>query len=235
MHQEKKPMRPSITAVVPVYNEEKFLEKSIERLLSIKSVDFVYIIDDCSTDDTPNILKKLVQQDKRISLYRTSKNSGKGTAITSVKKFIKTDYVIIHDADLEYYPNDIELMVESIDIQMVNLVLGSRFRKDKKKQIYYRTYYANKFLSFIFSVIYGSKFTDIATCYKLMPAEYFKTVPLNETGFSIEVELLAKFIKTNKNYVEVPINYTARSYKDGKKIKFIDGFKYLIAMIRYRF
>jgi len=228
-------MKPSLTAIVPVYNEQKFLEKSIERLLSIKSINFIYIVDDCSTDDTPKILNNLVHKDKRISLYQTSKNSGKGTAITFVKKFIKTDYVIIHDADLEYYPDDIELMIKSVDVQMFNLVLGSRFKKDKRKQIYYRTYYANKFLSFIFSIIYGSKFTDIATCYKLMPAEYFKTVSLNEAGFSIEVELLAKFLKISKNYVEVPINYTARSYKDGKKIKFIDGFKYLIAMIKYKF
>tara|TARA_B100000131_G_C18107579_1_gene608477 strand:- start:1064 stop:1750 length:687 start_codon:yes stop_codon:yes gene_type:complete len=228
-------MTVSLTAIVPVYNEEKFLEKSVENLLKIKTINSIFIVDDCSTDNSPNILNNLTKKDQRISLFKTTTNSGKGFAINSVKDSIKTDYVIIHDADLEYYPEDIELMLESINKEKLNLVLGSRFRKDNKKQIYYRTYFANKFLSLIFSLIYFSKFTDIATCYKLMPAQYFKNTAFEESGFAIEVELIAKFLKQNKNFLEVPISYTARSYEDGKKIKFIDGLKYLIAMIRYRF
>ena len=188
-------MTVSLTAIVPVYNEEKFLEKSVENLLKIKTINSIFIVDDCSTDNSPNILNNLTKKDQRISLFKTTTNSGKGFAINSVKDSIKTDYVIIHDADLEYYPEDIELMLESINKEKLNLVLGSRFRKDNKKQIYYRTYFANKFLSLIFSLIYFSKFTDIATCYKLMPAQYFKNTAFEESGFAIEVELIAKFLR----------------------------------------
>ena len=228
-------MKISVTAIVPVYNEEKFLEKSVQKLLKINKIDEIFIIDDSSTDSSPEILNNLKKNNKKITLFKTSKNSGKGFAITSVKESIRTDYVVIHDADLEYNPEDIELMLESIDQDKNNLVLGSRFKKDNKKQIYLRTYLANKFLSLCFSGIYLSKITDIATCYKLMPSKYFRETVFKEAGFAIEVELLAKFLKQNRNLEEVPISYEARSYEEGKKIKFIDGFKYLIAMIKYKF
>ena len=147
----------SVTAIVPVYNEEKFLEKSVQKLLKINKIDEIFIIDDSSTDSSPDILNNLKKNNKKITLFKTSKNSGKGFAITSVKESIRTDYVVIHDADLEYNPEDIELMLESIDQDKNNLVLGSRFKKDNKKQIYLRTYLANKFLSLCFSGIYLSR------------------------------------------------------------------------------
>lgn len=228
-------MKVSLTAVVPVYNEEKFVRGSVEKLLKVQEIDEIFIVDDCSTDNSPSILKNLEEDNKKISLFKTSINGGKGKAITKVQENLNTDYIIIHDADLEYNPEDIKLMIKSINNEKSNLVLGSRFKKDKKKQIYLRTYLANMFLSFLFSVIYFSRITDIASCYKLMPVNYFSNTTFKESSFSIEVELIAKFLRREKSVVEVPISYKARSYEEGKKIKLKDGFLYIWAMLIYRF
>ncbi len=234
MWQENYDMTTSITAIVPVYNEEKFLRQSVTRLLDVEEINTIYLIDDCSTDSSRQIMEELLLENNKIRLFQTEKNGGKGKAICSVQKELTTDYVIIHDADLEYDPKDIKRMIEKIDTINPNLVLGSRFLHENKKQIYLRTFLANKFLSMVFSIVYFVKVTDIATCYKLMPTDYFKFKQFFEKGFAIEVELLSKYFKSNKNFSEVPIKYNARSYEDGKKIKLKDGIKYLFAIFKYR-
>lgn len=114
--------------------------------------------------------------------------------------------------------------------------LGSRFLGVKKRDnIYLRTYLANKFLSAFFSIVNFYKITDVATCYKLMPSEFFKSIVIKEKGFSIEIEILSKFLRFNKDIKEVPIKYSGRSYEEGKKIKFSDGIFYLINTLKYRF
>ena len=116
------------------------------------------------------------------------------------------------------------------------LILGSRFIGNKvRKNVYFRTNVANRVMSLFFSVVNFCYITDVATCYKLMPTKFFKEVTLKEKGFSIEVELLSKFLKTNKSILEVPIKYEGRSYIEGKKIKTSDGFKYLYNTLKYRF
>ena len=115
------------------------------------------------------------------------------------------------------------------------LILGTRFRGYKdRKNLYMRTLIANKLLSTLFSVIHFRKISDIATCYKLMPTSYFKYQEINEKGFSIEVELLAKFIKTKKSIIEFPISYDGRSYEEGKKIGLKDGFSFIFTIFKYR-
>ena len=116
------------------------------------------------------------------------------------------------------------------------LILGSRFIGNKvRKNVYFRTNVANRVMSLFFSVVNFYFITDVATCYKLMPSSFFKEVSLKEKGFSIEVELLSKFLKINKSIIEVPIKYEGRSYTEGKKIKTSDGFKYLFNTLKYRF
>ena len=116
-----------------------------------------------------------------------------------------------------------------------SLILGSRFigNKDRKNR-YSRTFYANKFLSLFFSIVFQKKISDIATCYKILPTKVFKNFELKEKGFSIEIELLSKYLKTNNSIIEHPISYEGRTYEDGKKIKTSDGFFYLFNTIKYR-
>jgi len=149
---------------------------------------------------------------------------------------IKTSHVVIHDADLEYFPDDIIEMFSLAKNNPDTLILGSRFIGNKvRKNVYFRTNVANRVMSLFFSVVNFCYITDVATCYKLMPTKFFKEVTLKEKGFSIEVELLSKFLKTNKSILEVPIKYEGRSYIEGKKIKTSDGFKYLYNTLKYRF
>ena len=117
-----------------------------------------------------------------------------------------------------------------------SLILGSRFiGSGLRVNIYKRTYFANKLMSLIFSFIHSFKISDIATCYKLMPTNFFKNLNIKENGFSIEVEILAKFLKYNKSIMEVPISYQGRSYEEGKKIKATDGISYIIKTFKYKF
>ena len=117
-----------------------------------------------------------------------------------------------------------------------SLILGSRFIGSKeRKNVYLRTILANKLMSLFFSLINFYKVSDVATCYKLMPLTFFKNIDLVEKGFSIEIELLAKYLKINRSILEVPIKYEGRSYSEGKKIRTSDGFKYLFNTLKYRF
>ena len=224
----------SLTAIVPVHNEELFLKESIDRLLKINIVDQIIVVDDCSTDNSLNILNELESQNKKLKVFQSNSNVGKGGAIKIGFDNISSEYVIIHDADLEYNPNDIYKLFEKILPTKDNFILGTRFTSKSKHQIYRRTYFANKFLSLLFSILYSIKVTDLATCYKLIPSDFLKNTKFIENGFTIEVELLAKYLKINKKYCEVPISYVARSYEEGKKIKFSDGIKYIFAIFKYR-
>ena len=117
-----------------------------------------------------------------------------------------------------------------------SLILGSRFIGTKnRKNLYIRTYVANKVMSIFFSFVNLYWVTDIATCYKLMPSKFFKEMSIQENGFSIEVEILSKFLNYNRSIIEVPISYEGRSYSEGKKIKLSDGFMYIVNTLKYRF
>ena len=209
-----------LTVIVPVLNEEKLLEASVNNLLLKKEFTEIFLVDDCSTDKSLEIMKKIEINNNNVTCFElnTVPIEGKGDAITRVKDFIKTDYVVIHDADLEYDPDDIIEMMELIDFNEDTFVIGSRFLKDKKIQHYYRTHFANRFLSSLFTLFHGKKISDIATCYKLMPTPFFKETEFVEKGFAIEIELVAKFLRVSKNIKEFPIKYTARTYEDGKKL-----------------
>ena len=116
------------------------------------------------------------------------------------------------------------------------LILGTRFKGNKKrKNVYLRTGLANRVMSLFFSLVNFYKVSDVATCYKLMPTEFFQSIPLKEQGFSIEIEILSKFLKTKNKIKEVPIKYEGRTYSEGKKIKISDGFMYLFNTLKYRF
>ena len=226
----------NLSVIVPFFNEEKFLEQSVNRLLENNIYEEILLIDNNSTDNSYNIAKKLSENNKNIYLYKTNKEKGKGVALSHAKELITTSHVVIHDADLEYFPEDISEMFEISKIFSNSMILGSRFIGTKeRKNVYKRTFIANKVMSVFFSIINFYYISDVATCYKLMPTDFFKKTILKENGFSIEVELLSKFLKYNRSVKEIPIKYEGRSYSEGKKIKTSDGFKYLLNTIKYRF
>jgi len=225
----------TLSVIIPVYNEENTLQESYNRLNEIDDiVTQIIIVDDCSSDSSFKIINDIKKQNSKVTVLKNPKNLGKGAALMNAQDYITTDFVVIHDADLEYFPKDLKKMYELIKKNNVDLVIGSRFIKSNKEMVYFRTYYANKFLSKVFSLIYRQNVTDVATCYKMMNSNYFKNIQLQEKGFSIEVELLAKYFNKNNKFLEASIDYSGRTYKEGKKIKISDGFKYLWTMIKYK-
>ena len=225
----------NLSVIIPFYNEKKFLLDSVNRVMEIGIFDQIILSDDFSNDGSEKIAKKLSENYEIITYFRSNKNKGKGDALNNVKNFIETSHVVIHDADLEYFPIDIVEMYEVSKKNPEALILGSRFIGNKeRKNIYYRTALANKAMSLFFSIVNFYKVTDVATCYKLMPTQFFQKIQLNEKGFSIEIELLSKFLKTNNKIKEVPIQYKGRTYSEGKKIKATDGFMYLFNTLKYR-
>lgn len=225
----------SLCVIIPFYNEELFLEKSLLRVLENDIYEEIILVDDCSTDKSSQIAKNYVSKNPKIRYLCTPQNGGKGAALTKAFGKVTTTHVVIHDADLEYDPFDIIEMKNQSILNKNSLILGSRFIGDKLRENgYMRTLLANKTMSTFFSIVNIYKVTDIATCYKLMPTKFIKDIKIKEQGFSIEIELLSKFLKFNKSVVEVPISYSGRSYEEGKKIKTSDGFLYLFNTVRYR-
>ena len=223
----------TLTVLVPAFNEENTIFESLERLKNISIVTEILVLDDGSTDKTKQLVENAALNNNKIKLIHFDSNNGKGAVLNKSREFITSDYVVIHDADLEYFPEDIEEMFKEVNGD--NLILGSRFIGNKKRiNLYSRTFLANKGMSLFFSLVNSTKITDVATCYKMMPSSFFKANSFTEKGFSIEIEMLSRFLKTSDQIIEVPISYKGRSYKEGKKIKLQDGFLYLTNTVKYR-
>ena len=221
----------TLSVIVPVYNEEKLVIESLKRLDKVDIINKVIVVDDCSTDNSYKLVTDFIINKNKYTLIKTSQNVGKGKAVAAAQSIIKTDYVTIHDADLEYFPEDLAQMYKKVENNC--LILGSRFIGNyERSNLYKRTLFANYFLSRLFSILYKTKITDIATCYKMMPTEFFRDFKIKSSGFEFEVEIVANFLKFSNKVYEVPIKYTGRSYAEGKKIKAFDGLKYIYWMFK---
>ena len=225
----------NLAVIVPFYNEKITLADSIERLLAQNIFSEIILSDDNSNDGSDIIAKQYEDKYENIKYIKSSTNKGKGNALNNAKDHITKKFVVIHDADLEYFPEDLVEMFEKAKLNPQSLIIGSRFIGNKERvNIYRRTFIANKIMSLFFSFVHFCKISDIATCYKMLKTDTFKEIQLYENGFSIEIELVSKFLKNNKSIIEVPIKYEGRSYEEGKKIKPIDGMMYLINTIKYK-
>ena len=226
----------NLTAIVPFYNEENTLKQSVERLLNEGIFSEIILSDDNSSDNSLEIAKTLSNEYQHIKYISSDINLGKGNAINNAVSILNTSHVVIHDADLEYFPEDIVQMYKKANANQNSLILGSRFIGTKKREnVYLRTYIANRVMSTFFSLVNFYWVSDVATCYKLMPSNFLKNISIKEQGFSIEIEVLSKFLKYNKHILEIPISYEGRSYDEGKKIKVTDGIMYIVNTLKYRF
>tara|TARA_Y100000389_G_C17314044_1_gene439496 strand:+ start:132 stop:824 length:693 start_codon:yes stop_codon:yes gene_type:complete len=223
------------TVLMPFFNEEKTLELALTNLISEDFADEIILINDGSIDSSSEIAEKLYKKYKNVNLINSQQNRGKGYALRLGINVANGEYIGVLDADLEYSPKDLKKLFEKIKKENLEIVCGSRFIGNSiRKNVYLRTYLANKILSNFFSKIYRSNVTDVATCLKVFKNQIIKDIKFESEGFSIEIELLAKTIKKTKKYHEYPIEYFARTYEEGKKIKFEDGIRYFIAILKYR-
>ena len=224
----------TLTAIVPIFNEEKYLRDSVTRLQKTNIFNEIILIDNCSTDTSLAIAQNLKEKDSSILVLQTKNNDGKGSAVQLGLNFVKTSHVVIHDADLEYFPDDIVEMFEVAKVNPNDLILGSRVIGNiERKNIYFSTYVGNRILSIMFSFINRYMVSDISTCYQMYSLENIQKLNLNEKGFGMELEVLSKFIKLGVEIIEVPIKYEGRSYSEGKKIKFSDALNIAYKMIKY--
>ena len=223
------------TVIMPFFNEENTLEMAVTNLVNEDFASEIILVNDGSNDKSYEIASRLQNKHEFVKLIESKENKGKGHALKLGINVASKKYIGVLDADLEYSPNDLKNLFQEIDINNLDIVCGSRFIGDfKRDNIYVRTYLANKFLSMFFSIIHREKVTDIATCLKVFRKTLFDSIDLKANGFSIEVEILAKTLSKSDNFKEFPISYTARSYEEGKKIKLIDGFRYIYSILKFK-
>ena len=217
-----------------LFRSEKYLLDSVTRLQKTNIFNEIILIDNCSTDTSLAIAQNLKEKDSSILVLQTKNNDGKASAVQLGLNFVKTSHVVIHDADLEYFPDDIVEMLEVAKVNPNDLILGSRVIGNKeRKNIYFTTYFGNRILSIMFSFINRYKVSDISTCYQMYSLKNIQKLNLNEKGFGMELEVLSKFIKLGIEIIEVPIKYEGRSYSEGKKIKLSDALNIAFKMIKY--
>jgi glycosyltransferase involved in cell wall biosynthesis len=215
----------TLSIVIPVFNEENTIQTLLEQIeeVSLPLKKEVIIINDASTDTTKAILATLGEKYTVINLPT---NGGKGAALKEGFRIAQGDFVIIQDADLEYDPQDYVRLLEPLLHDQADCVFGTRFKGSNPYSNHYQPhYYANLFLTFLSNLCNGLRLTDVETCYKLFTRkalDLFKD-ELSSDRFGIDLELTAQVAKKKLRVVEVPISYTSRSYKEGKKIGWKDG------------
>ena len=226
-----------ISVIIPCYNEENYILGVLKKVNEQKSKFDIQIIvsDDCSSDKTISILKENSHLYDKILI--SDVNKGKGHAIKQASPHLKGDITLIQDADLEYNPEEYEILFEPFLSDNADVVYGTRFGSGKKVRIFY---YINRVANFIITNLANSltniNFSDVETGYKAIKTNYLRKLNLKEDSFTIEIEMTMKLskIKGIKIY-EVGISYSGRTYEEGKKIKMSDGFKAIFAIFKYKF
>jgi len=235
----------SLSVIVPVYNEEHLVEESLKRLRVLQNGTHleriqVVVVDDCSRDGTRDILERLSAElpsnTEHIEwlFLRHETNRGKGGAIQTALNHVNGDITIIHDSDLEYHPQDILRMIPLFLEEDADAVYGSRFAvHEYRRVLLFRHELGNRFLTFFSNLVSNLNLTDMETCYKAVRTTLLKSIPLKSNDFRIEPELTIKLAKRKAKIFEVPINYTGRTYQEGKKINWKDGFKAALAIAKF--
>jgi glycosyltransferase involved in cell wall biosynthesis len=236
----------SLSVLVPVYNEQYLVATSLDRLRVLESSPHlsrieVIVVDDCSSDETPRALedfRRALPEVGKISwtFLRHARNGGKGRAVQTALEKATCEITVIHDADLEYHPKDLLRIVKVFLDEEADAVFGSRFAgSEVRRAMLYRHELGNRLLTFLTNLVTNVNLTDMETCYKAVRTQLLKSIPLYSSDFRIEPELTIKLAKREARIYEVPISYSGRTYAEGKKINWRDGFRALFAIARFAF
>lgn len=223
-----------LSIVIPVYNEQKTIKGVIEKILnldlSIKKE--IVAVDDGSKDETAQILK-FFSDDKKINFIQRKRNGGKGAAVRDGIRATQGDYVVIVDADLEYNPEDLRLLLDVVKERDASVVYGTRFVGPRRRTGYFLNTLANKFLTLFTNFLTGLNLSDMESGYKLFKGDLIRSIPLVSNRFEFEPEITCKLARRKIVIHEVPISYNARSYEEGKKIGFRDGITAIITLLKF--
>jgi len=223
-----------LSVIIPCYNEKNTICSIVDAVLNspYKNKEII-IVDDFSTDGTRDILEKEIKPLVDKIIYHGS-NKGKGAALRTGFNESTGDVVIVQDADLEYDPNEYHLLMKPIVEGKADVVYGSRFiGSEPHRVVYFWHMVGNKFLTLISNMFTNINLTDMETCYKMFKKEVIKSIKIEEERFGFEPEITAKIAKKGYRIYEVGISYYGRSYKEGKKIGWKDGFRAIYSIIKY--
>ncbi len=225
-----------LSVVMPVYNERETVLAIIGKVLRLKIVCELVVVDDGSTDGTAELLRSAAF-DGRVRLFFHDRNRGKGAALRAAFQHVTGDVVVIQDADLEYDPAEFNEMIRPIRDGLADVVFGSRLSGGKPQRVYMFWHrVGNGFLTFLTNLLYNTTLTDMETCYKMFRSEVIRQIRIRSDDFSVEPEITAKIFKNRRLRVyEMPISYYGRTYEEGKKISWKHGIGAVAALIRYRF
>jgi glycosyltransferase involved in cell wall biosynthesis len=230
-----------LSIIIPVYNEARTIHQILDKVIQTNLVEGtrkeVVIINDASTDDSSEVLRKYLSEhrDVKIILHNQDRNQGKGAAIKKGIELSTGDFIIIQDADLEYDPEEYNLLLPPILNGSADVVYGSRFSGGNPHRILFFWHtIGNKFLTFLSNFFTNLNLSDMETCYKLFRAEILKDIKLKEKRFGFEPEVTARISRIPEIRIyEVGISYYGRSFYEGKKIGWKDGFRTLWCILKY--
>jgi glycosyltransferase involved in cell wall biosynthesis len=223
-----------LSVIIPCFNEKNTIEKII---YSVKNSSYnnqeIIVIDDFSTDGTREILENKINNQVDKIIYQPF-NQGKGSAIRTGIQVATGDIIIIQDADLEYDPQEYRKIISPIINNLADVVYGSRFiRGECRRVLYFWLRIGNGILTTLSNIFTNLNLSDMETCYKAFRASIIKNITIEENRFGFEPEITAKIAKTNCRIYEVGISYHGRTYAEGKKISWKDGFRAIICIIKY--
>jgi SAM-dependent methyltransferase len=226
-----------VSVLVPVYNERFLAAESIRRVLAVRHPSIremeVIVVDDGSTDGTREVLRALAREHPAMRYIEHETNRGKGAALRTALAHATGDVCVPHDADLEYHPDDLPKLVQPFLREHADAVFGSRFLPGEYRRVllYYHSV-GNRLLTTLVNMLTNLNLSDMETCYKMVRAKLLKSIPLRYDDFRVEAELTIKLAKRGAAIFETPIRYSGRTYAEGKKIGWVDGFKALGAIVR---
>ena len=223
---------PCLSVVMPCYNEKNTIEVCVEAVLRSPWVAELIVVDDGSTDGTRQILERLDHQSLRVHLQ--PQNGGKGSALRTGFSLATSEFVIVQDADLEYDPDDFGKILAPLVSKKADVVFGSRFAGgDAHRVVYFWHSIGNKFLTLLSNAFTNLNLTDMETCYKCFKREIIQAIDLKENRFGIEPEITGKIAAGKWRIYEVGISYDGRTYDEGKKIGWKDGFRAIFCIVKY--
>ena len=222
-----------LSVVVPAYNEAATVEAALRRVREVPLRVEIIVVNDASTDGTREILDQLAGNGLVDQVIHHDKNRGKGAGIRSGIAAATGDALVVQDADLEYDPADLPALLQPISSGRADAVYGSRFQGGPHRVLYFWHYIGNRFLTLLSNMFTNLNLSDLETCYKLVRMDLIKRLPLSSNRFGFEVEITARLSQAGARIWEMPITYSGRTYAEGKKITWRDGFAALFHILRY--